>query len=248
MDAFHSLLLKVWETQSIPKEWNKGLLAKLPKKGDLSHCKNWRGIMLLASKTIMRAIQERLKEAREPKLRDKLAGFRTERSCCEQIATLRILIEQSLEWNSGLYMTSVDLLAKAFHSVDHSSLWNLLRHYVVPYKIVRMIKVMSEGFKAGVIHEGTTTQGFEVKTSIKQGCLFSPPLFLVALDWVTQESFGNKMTEIQWTLTRQLEDPEFADDICLLSRKIRHKRQKINILRQNAERVGLRINVKKTRK
>lgn len=132
--------------------------------------------------------------------------------------------------------------------MDHFSLWSLLRHYVAPDKIVRMIKIMYEGFKAGVIHEGTTTQGFEVKTGIKQGCLFSPLLFLVALDWVTQESFGSKMTEIQRTLTRQLEDPEFADDICLLSHKIRHRRQKINTLRQNAERVGLRINVKKTRK
>lgn len=87
--------------------------------------------------------------------------------------------------------------AKAFDSVDHSSLWSLLRNYLVPYKIVRMIKLMSEGFKASVIHEGTTTQAFEVKTSIKQGCLFSPPLSLVALDWVTQDSFGSKMTEIQ---------------------------------------------------
>lgn len=40
-------------------------------------------LLLIASKTITRAIQERLKEAREPKLRDKLTGFRTERSCCE---------------------------------------------------------------------------------------------------------------------------------------------------------------------
>lgn len=103
---------------------------------------------------------------------------------------------------------------------------------------------MYEGFKASVLHEGTT-QGFEVKTSIKQGCLFSRQLFLVALDWATQDSFGSKMTKIQWTLTRQLEDPEFADDICLLSHKIRHRRQRINTLRQNAERVGLRINVKK---
>lgn len=175
-------------------------------------------------------------------MRDEQAGFRAERSCCDQIATLRIVIEQSLEWNSGLYITFVD-----FDSVDHSAFWSLLRHYGVPEKIDRMIKVMYDGFEASVIHEGTTTQGFKVKTGVKQGCLLSPLLFLVSLDWVTRESFGNKKTGIQWTLTRQLENIDFVDDLCLLSHKLAHMRQKVNTLRRNAERVCLKINVEKTK-
>ena len=41
------------------------MLIKLPKKGDLSYCKNWRGIMLLnkASKVFCRVILERIKFA-----------------------------------------------------------------------------------------------------------------------------------------------------------------------------------------
>lgn len=33
--------------EKIPEEWKKDLPVKLPKKGDLSYCKNWRGILLL---------------------------------------------------------------------------------------------------------------------------------------------------------------------------------------------------------
>jgi len=29
-------------------EWKEGLLIKVPKKGNLGHCGNWRGIMLLS--------------------------------------------------------------------------------------------------------------------------------------------------------------------------------------------------------
>ena len=106
---------------------------------------------------------------------------------------------------------------------------------------------MYDGFEASVIHDGTTTQGFEIKTGVKQGCLLSPLLFLILLDWVTCKSYGREKTGIQWTLTRQLEDIEFADDLCLLSHKIMHMRQKVNTLKRNAERVGLSINVGKTK-
>lgn len=59
--------------------------------------------------------------------------------------------------------------AKAFDLVDHSSLWSLLRHYVVPDKIVRMIKVMYEGFKASVIHEGSISHVHSEKRLLEGG-------------------------------------------------------------------------------
>ncbi|KAL9982115.1 hypothetical protein ACROYT_G010916 [Oculina patagonica] len=41
------LCKRIRSEEKIPEEWRKGLLIKLPKKGDLSYCKNWRGITLL---------------------------------------------------------------------------------------------------------------------------------------------------------------------------------------------------------
>ena len=111
-----------------------GLLVKLPKKGDLcdgeSDCANSRGIMLLviASKVLCRIILSRMQSPVEGKLRDEQAGFRWERSCFDQITTLRIIIEQSLEWNTGLYMVFLDF-EKAFDSIDREMLWKILRHY-----------------------------------------------------------------------------------------------------------------------
>ena len=46
--ALHSLFQKVWDAEKSPKEWKEGHLIKLPKKGDLSNCNNYRGIMLLS--------------------------------------------------------------------------------------------------------------------------------------------------------------------------------------------------------
>ena len=52
-----------------------------------------------------------------------------------------------------------------------------------------------------------------MNTGVRQGCLLSPILFLVALDWVSRQDFGDNKTGIQFTLLQKLEDLEFADDL-----------------------------------
>ncbi|KAK3087680.1 hypothetical protein FSP39_009109 [Pinctada imbricata] len=78
----------------------------------------------------------------------------------DHIATLCIIIEQSMEWNSPLYINFIDY-EKAFDSVDRETLWTLLRHYGVPKKIVNLIKNSYEGMSCRVIHEGQLTESFQ---------------------------------------------------------------------------------------
>jgi len=62
---------RIWSEEKISEEW-KGLIIKLPKKGDLSYCKNWCGIILLnmASEVFCRVILERIKIVLDEKLRE----------------------------------------------------------------------------------------------------------------------------------------------------------------------------------
>jgi hypothetical protein len=41
------LLRQVWDSGQIPSERKQGLIIKLPKKRDLTECRNWTGITLL---------------------------------------------------------------------------------------------------------------------------------------------------------------------------------------------------------
>ena len=95
----------------VPDDWKRGLLVKLTKKGDLSWCGNWRGIMLLSipSKVLTRIILNRMKVAVDKALRDEQARFRNDRSYIDQIATLGIIVEQSIELSSPLYLLFMDL-------------------------------------------------------------------------------------------------------------------------------------------
>ena len=117
---------RFWEEESNPEEWLVGIIVKVPKKGDLGDCNNHRGIMLLSvpGKVLNRTLLVRMRTAVDILLRDQQAGFRKDRSCIDQIRTLRVNIEQSF----------VDY-EKAFDSVDRETLWKLLRFLWHPREV-----------------------------------------------------------------------------------------------------------------
>ena len=127
---------------------------------------------------------ERIKVHVDGRLHEEQAGFRNGRSRADQIATLRIIIEQSIEFQTSLCLNFVDF-EKAFGSIDHQVLWALLRHYGLPEKFIRMIQLFYNNFRCQVIHGGTLTEPFKVTTDVRQGFLLSPLLFLVVLNWET---------------------------------------------------------------
>ena len=62
----------------------------------------------------------------------------------DQIATLRIILEQSIEWQSFSYINFIDF-KKAFDRISREVLWRLLRHYGMPDKVITIIEALYEG-------------------------------------------------------------------------------------------------------
>jgi hypothetical protein len=233
----------------MPQDWNIGHLIKLPKKGNLKECKNYRGITLLSVvvKVINRILPTRLLKALDEKLTEQQAGFRKDRSCTDKIAALRIIIEQSLEWNTSLFLNFVDF-EKAFDSLDRELLWNLMAHYGIHQKFINIIMNSYSNMQCRVIHESKLTESFDVKTGVKQGCLLSPFLFLLAIDYIMRESTEGKRNGIQWTMWQQLDgDLDFADDITLISSTQHQMQEKTSLLGETSIKLGLRPNESKTK-
>ena len=136
---------------------------------------------------------------------------------------------------------------KAFDSLDRETLWKLLRHYGIPEKITNLIRKMYENMSGRIIHEGHLTEPFEIKTGVRQGCLLSPFLFLLAMDWIMRSTTTGRKNGIQWSLTQQLKDLDFADDLALLSHSHAQMQNKTVLLDTISQQIGLNIHRGKTK-
>ena len=236
----------IWEKETVPSQWTKGLICKIPKKGNLQDCGNWRGVTLLplVSKVLCKIIISRIQKGVDSALRKEQAGFRKGRGTVEQIFILRNILEQVNEWNASLYIHFVDF-EKAFDSIHRDSLWIIMRQYGIPQKLIQMTKTLYKDFQCSVIDENETTEWFPVMTGVKQGCCMSGFLFLLVIDWVMRKTVDGERTGIRWNFTNMLEDLDFADDLALLSSAMNHLQQKTTKLTDNARKVGLKLNANK---
>ncbi|VDP01758.1 unnamed protein product, partial [Schistosoma margrebowiei] len=182
----------------------------------------------------------------DAQLRDQQSKFLRDRLCTDRIATLRIIVEQSVEWNSSLYINFIDY-EKAVDSVDSRKLWKRLRHYGVPKKIFNIIRNSYYGLQCKVVHGGQLTDAFQVRTRVRQSCLLSPFLFILVVDWIMRTSTSEVKHGIQWTAQNQLGDLDFADDLALLSRTHEQMQTKTASVAVVSASVGLSIHKGKTK-
>ncbi|KAK1792372.1 hypothetical protein P4O66_012322, partial [Electrophorus voltai] len=218
------LFNKCWQDQSVPSDWRKGVIVKLPKKANTADCNNWRGITLLSvpGKVFCSVLLRHLQQAVDKILQEELAGFRAGRSCSKQIYTLRNIIEQCIEFQQPLLINFIDF-KKAFDS-------NL---YISSSCCVRT----DDGY----------TDFFNIETGVKQGCILSPILFLLTVDYVMKKVMMSSVTGIPWTNGSHLTDLDFADHIALLANTKPALQFMTTCLEGEVEKVGLCINTDKTK-
>lgn len=244
-DILYPVFKEIWENNIIPDNWSEGDIIRIPKKGDLTNCNNWRGITLLSipSKVFCKILISRIKTAIDRTLRQEQAGFRQGRSCIDHIFVLRNILEQCAEWQRKIIINFVDF-EKAFDSLHRQGLWTILKSYGIPEKIIQLIKAFYDNFKCTVDSDPDTS--FLVKSGVRQGCVMSSLLFIIAVDWVMKSTMSNTNNGIRWTLTSNLEDIDYADDLALVSHTENQMKEKTERLEQNARMIGLKINSKKT--
>ena len=135
--------------------------------------------------------------------------------------------------------------SKAFDSIHRPSLWGILLSYGIPERIVKAIGNIYDNSRCRVRTEDGLSDWFQVLTGVRQGCILSPILFAVAIDWVLKKA--TKDHGIVWTGGAKLSDLDFADDIAALSDSTQGLQTVMDSISNASARLGLMISRKKTK-
>ena len=99
IDALYHLCLKIWDTETILKDWGKAVITPIYKKKDKLNCNNYRGISLLLhpEKILTHIIQQRIRNKTESVLSEAQAGFHPGRGAADQLFALLQITESYIE-------------------------------------------------------------------------------------------------------------------------------------------------------
>ena len=96
-------------------------------------------------------------------------------------------------------------------------------------------------------HDGQLSEPFQINTGVRQGCLLSPFLFTLAVDWIIKVITKGKKCGVQWTPWLQLDDLDFADDLALMSHTKHQMQSKTDTLDEISKSIGLNIHAGKSK-
>jgi len=241
IEMLHKIFNQIWKNEKTPKDWARMMVTPIHKKGDKLNPGNYRAISLLSipGKVFSRILLERMKKRTERATGESQFGFRPGRGTVDAIFIVRQIIEKAKEHQVPLHFNFVDFKA-AFDTVWRKALWKMMLAIGVDPKLVRIIESLYNDTECAVVIDGNLTEWFKVEIGLRQGCLLSPTLFNIFLEFVMKELKDlDENLQLQENLSI---DIRYADDTTLLSAVFEKLQLTTTQLEQACQKWGMKIN------
>ena len=124
---------------------------------------------------MLKILQARLQQYVNHQLPDIQAGFRKGRGTRDQIANNFWMIQKARKFQNSIYFCFIDY-AKAFDCVDHNKLWKILNKMGIPDHLTCFLRNLYAGQEETVRTIYGTTDWFQIRKGVCQGCILSPCL------------------------------------------------------------------------
>ena len=109
-------------------------------------------------------------------LPDVQASFRKGRGTKDLIANIHWIIEKAREFQKNIYFCFIDY-AKSFDCVDHNKLWKIFKEMGIPDHLTCFLRNLYARQEATAKTGHGTTDWFQIRKGVRQGCILSPCLF-----------------------------------------------------------------------
>ena len=231
----------VWKEEKTPKDFSKMIISPIHKKGDKLIRENYRAISLLSipGKIFLRILLNRMRNRVDAVFKETQYGFRPGRGTVDAIFIVRQIIEKARERKIPLHFHFIDFKA-AFDTIWRSALWKMLKSIGISIKIVNILEFMYKNTECTVMIDKNLTEWFRVEVGVRQGCILSPTLFNIFLEFV-MDGISNLQPQLQ--LDHSLStDIRYADDTTLITHIFDKLKMSTKELENACKKWGLKVN------
>jgi hypothetical protein len=148
------VMQECWRTKTTPAAWKKTHMAVLPKKGDLTLCKNYRAIMVgdLEGKLFQIILNNRLQLTYEDIAPEHSNGFRPGRGTSDSLFIFLQTLRKRKEHQRDSWVLLLDAV-KAFDRVPRQYLWAVMLKMGVDQHTIEVLQNLYEGTTATMLVE-----------------------------------------------------------------------------------------------
>ena len=179
----HSICQHIWKTQPWSQDCKTSDLIPIPKKGNVQECSIYCTIALIshASKVMLKILQARLQKYVNWEIPDVQAGFRKGRGTRDQIPNIRWVIEKARVPEKHLRL--LYWLSQCHWLCGSQQTGEFLKRRETrpPYSLLRNLYGAQE---AAVKTRHGTMDWFQFGKGVRQGCILSPWLFNLYVEYI----------------------------------------------------------------
>ena len=242
-----SLFNMIKKEGRVPKDWNKGIITLIFKKGLREMLKNYRPVTVIISLSGLysRVLNERLEKIVEGQglLGEDQQGFRKGRRMGDNSFLLDTVLWKSRAMRKDVHLAYVDI-SKAYDTVDRDILWDKLERMGIGGQFLKSLQGIYSGDCVEAVVNGSTTRPVYLRRGLRQGCSLSPLLFALYISDIGREMTASPSgVEIGGLRVCAL---LFADDIALIARTSLELKGLIKKVKNICNELKLQISLEKS--
>ena len=150
------------------------------------------------------------------------------------------------EFQENIYFCFIDY-SKAFDCVDHNKLWKILKEMGIPDHLTCLLRNLYTGQEATVRTEHETTDWFQIRRGVRQGCILSPCLFNFYAEYVMWNARLDEEQAGIKTAGRNINNLRYAEDTTLMAESEEELKSLLMKVKEESEKFGLKLNIQKTK-
>ena len=150
------------------------------------------------------------------------------------------------EFQITIYFCFIDY-AKAFDCVDHNKLWKIVKEMGIPDYLTCLSRNLYTGQEATVRTGHGTTDRFHIGKGVSLGCILSPCLFNLYAEYILRNTGLEEAQGGIKIIGRHINNLRYANDTTLLAESEEELNNLLMKVKEESEKVGLKLNIQKTK-